>query len=117
MPKINSPSDIRRLKRQALEEAGQGVHIRDFDKTDAELQEALLAMSVAAVKAMNSGKIGKPQGAAAFRMCFGKRLYVTEKEARKAIAQHLKKYGTVMRVYKCPFCKGRHLTSSVTTED
>ncbi len=60
MPKIETLTDILRAQRQAREEAAEGVHIRDFDKIDAELQKELAKMVTAAAKAIKSGQIGRP---------------------------------------------------------
>ena len=57
---IHTLSAIRRLQREAREQALPSVHIRDFDKIDAELQKALLHMAKVAAQAMREGKLGRP---------------------------------------------------------
>ena len=57
---IRSISDIRHLRREVRERAIPSVHIRDFDKMDAELQKALLNLAKGAAQAIREGKLGKP---------------------------------------------------------
>lgn len=60
IPSIRSTSDIRRQQREARERAIPSVHIRDFDKIDAEIQGALLHMAKVAGQAIREGRLGKP---------------------------------------------------------
>lgn len=60
MTTIRSTSDIRRLQREAREQAIPSVHIRNFDKIDSEIQEALAEMVKVAAQAMKEGKLGRP---------------------------------------------------------
>jgi hypothetical protein len=45
------------------------------------------------------------------KMCLNKRLYVSLKEAIKVLKHREKKTKKKLRIYKCPCCKGYHLTS------
>ena len=47
------------------------------------------------------------------KMCLNKRLYITKEEAQKAFKRYTKKYKKPLRIYKCPICKGYHLTSKI----
>lgn len=47
-------------------------------------------------------------GEAGIRMCGRKQRYSTELAATTA---GLRKYGKVMRAYRCPICHGWHMTS------
>lgn len=51
---------IGRLQREAREQAAPSVHIRNFDKIDSEIQEALAEMVKVAAQAMREGKLGRP---------------------------------------------------------
>jgi hypothetical protein len=42
-------------------------------------------------------------------MCHRKKRYWTEPWANRVAARCTAKRGTVLRVYKCPFCYGYHL--------
>lgn len=45
------------------------------------------------------------------KMCLNKRLYITKEEAITALNHRKNKTDKKLRVYKCPICKGYHLTS------
>lgn len=45
------------------------------------------------------------------KMCLNKRLYITVEEAQKTLSYRQKQTGQPLRIYKCPICKGYHLTS------
>lgn len=45
------------------------------------------------------------------KMCLFKRLYITYQEAEKTLKRRQKKTDKKLRIYKCPICKGYHLTS------
>ena len=45
------------------------------------------------------------------KMCLNKRLYITYEEAQKTLSFRQKQSGHSLRIYKCPICKGYHLTS------
>lgn len=45
------------------------------------------------------------------KMCLNKRLYITKQEALNALKRRQSKTDKMLRVYKCPICKGYHLTS------
>ena len=44
-------------------------------------------------------------------MCLGKRLYVNFADAETALHYRQKRTSKTLRIYKCPICKGYHLTS------
>lgn len=45
------------------------------------------------------------------KMCIMKKLYITYDEAYKTLLRRQKKTDKKLRIYKCPICKGYHLTS------
>ena len=45
--------------------------------------------------------------------CLNKRLYISYEDAVKARNRRSKKAKISLRIYKCPICKGYHLTSKV----
>ena len=45
------------------------------------------------------------------KMCLDKKLYITYDEALKALKRRQKMTKLNLRIYKCPHCKGYHLTS------
>ena len=45
------------------------------------------------------------------KMCLMKRLYLTFADAEQALKRRQKKAKIKLRIYKCPICKGYHLTS------
>ena len=46
-----------------------------------------------------------------YKMCLNKRLYITLDEAKRVLVQRQKETIEELRIYKCPICKGFHLTS------
>lgn len=44
-------------------------------------------------------------------MCLNKRLYVNFEDAQTALHYRQKRTNKILRIYKCPYCKGYHLTS------
>lgn len=51
------------------------------------------------------------------KMCLTKRLYITFDEAEAALRCRQKRTDKTLRIYKCPFCKGYHLTSKEKFEE
>lgn len=45
------------------------------------------------------------------KMCLNKALYITLEEAERAKRYCEKQRNVKLRIYKCPICKGYHLTS------
>lgn len=45
------------------------------------------------------------------KMCLNKALYITYEEADRVRKHCEKERGIKLRIYKCPICKGYHLTS------
>lgn len=45
------------------------------------------------------------------KMCLNKRLYITQEEAQRVLNICEKRRKVELRIYKCPICKGYHLTS------
>ena len=52
-----------------------------------------------------------------YKMCFSKRLYITEQEAQKILYIRQKRTDKTLRVYKCPICKGWHITHKERIEN
>lgn len=46
------------------------------------------------------------------KMCLAKRLYTNFEDAETALHYRQKRTNKILRIYKCPFCKGYHLTST-----
>lgn len=56
-------------------------------------------------------EVVNPYDSLRFRACGRKRAYATDGAARQAAAFALEKFGTEMHIYRCQFCRMRHLTS------
>lgn len=51
------------------------------------------------------------------KMCLTKRLYTNFEDAETALHYRQKRTNKILRIYKCPFCKGYHLTSKKKFEE
>ncbi len=51
------------------------------------------------------------------KMCLTKRLYTNFEDAETALHYRQKRTNKILRIYKCPFCKGYHLTSKAQFEE
>lgn len=51
------------------------------------------------------------------KMCLTKRLYANFEDAETALRYRQKRTNKILRIYKCPFCKGYHLTSKEKFEE